>query len=384
MILRLPVLSILLVTAMAQTAPHVVKVAGTVSKIAQLSDGTVIGWGDATYGQLGAVPRASLTRSRYTRQLVRIPLPGKVIDIAGGEETSYALLDGGTVMAWGRAHDGELGIGTAALDLKQENLLEGTSQPVAVRGLHDVAAIAAGGRAAYAILKDGTVWGWGAISQSPAMTPVQIPGAANVVRIAASGHALALTSDGRVMSWGSNMSGELGRDPQRRQIEQAGFVEGLRDVVSIATGTQVSLAVKKDGTVWAWGSNGMGQFGNGKQPERSDAGAWTLTPQLVPGVTNAVSVAASVVGRHVLALLKNGTVMGWGNADWGQTGSGITGDFQLTPRPARITDVKAVFACGNNSLAIRRDNSLWIWGNGDRGEFPVNAVTKVPVLVNIN
>jgi alpha-tubulin suppressor-like RCC1 family protein len=233
-------------------------------------------------------------------------------------------------------------------------------------------------------LKDGSVLGWGAISRTPATAPAHIPGAANVVRIAASGHALAMTSDGRVMSWGPNTSGELGRDPQRSPIEQAGFVEGLQDVVSIATGTQVSLAVKKDGTVWAWGSNGMGQFGNGQRPERSDAGAWTHTLQRVPGVTNAVSVAAAVVGRHVLALLKNGTVMAWGSADWGQTGSGVTGDFQLTPRPARIADVKAVFACGNQSLAIRSDNSLWTWGNGDRGEFPLNAVTKLPVLVTIN
>ena len=157
----------------------------------------------------------------------------------------------------------------------------------------------------------------------------------------------------------------------------------MRDVVSIATGTQVSLAVRKDGTVWAWGSNGMGQFGNGKRPERSDPGAWTHTPQQVPGVTNAVSVAAGVVGRHVVALLKNGTVMAWGNADWGQTGSGVTGDFQPTPRSARITDVKAVFACGNNSLAIRSDNSLWAWGNGDRGEFPLNTASKFPVLMTI-
>lgn len=365
----------LAVCAHAQTAPQIRKIAGEMHKLTLLDDGSVAGWGDATYGQLGPVPDSFRNRSRHTRGVVRIALPRKAVDIAAGSETSYALLDDGAVMAWGRAHDGELGIGEAALQLKQPNLLEGTPNPVQVPGIAGAVAVAAGGRRAYAILADGSVVGWG----GGRMSPARVEGLANVAALSVAGHTLALLKDGRVMSWGSNMYMQLGHgQKQERPIAAPALVEGLAGVVSVSATTYSSLALMKDGSVWVWGSNATGHFGNGQRPDQYDLAGMTLKPVRVAGVSGVAAISAAITGRHVLALHKSGAVTCWGNSDWGQCGAGISGDFQPAPKPARIGTVKAVWAAGNNSLALRSDGSLWMWGAGSPGEFPLAGNVKLP------
>jgi len=71
------------------------------------------------------------------------------------------------------------------------------------------------------------------------------------------------------------------------------------------------------------------------------------------------AISLGITGRHTLVLLKDGTLRGWGNTDWGQIGAGVSGTFQPKPVTPKITGVKAVFAAGNNSFAARTDNTFW-------------------------
>ncbi len=125
--------------------------------------------------------------------------------------------------------------------------------------------------------RDGTVWVWGNNGSGqfgnggidPSLTPVQVPGLSDVVKIAAGGtHTLAVKRDGTVWGWGLNGAGQLGdgtttlyrRSPV--QVLGAGGVGVLRGIVDIAAGQEFSLAVRNDGTVWAWGGNYFRQLGN--------------------------------------------------------------------------------------------------------------------------
>jgi alpha-tubulin suppressor-like RCC1 family protein len=196
---------------------------------------------------------------------------------------------------------------------------------------------------------------------------------------------LARTADGHVLSWGTNYAGALGREPRQEiPMDAAGEVTGLSDVVMVAAGSGVSTALKRDGTVWVWGSNAQGQFGNGERTDPPGVGfGYVLVPQLVRGVKNVTAISVAIGGRHTMALLKDGTLRSWGNTDWGQMGINEGGTFHELPATPMISGVAMVFAVGNNSFAVKRDGTLWGWGAGDRGEWPFTKNTKIPVAVQM-
>ncbi|MFN7934984.1 MAG: hypothetical protein U0R19_16760 [Bryobacteraceae bacterium] len=336
----------------AQNARVPVKIDGDSHKLILFSDGTIGGWGDTRDGQLG--PKAAIPNSSgHASVFVPIAIPGKAIDIAAGERASYVLLDNGTVFAFGAGFQGQLGCG--------EKCFSGSETPVPVSALTNVAGIGARFHSAFAIHRDGSVSMWGGRylgkGESRIPTPERMTDLPSVKQLSlGTGFLLALTTEGRV--W---MSGKLpfGRIFADDQIQPLAEVPGLTDVAAVVA-TRVAAVLKKDGTVWVWGNNEQAQFGNG----RRDVDDRTRVPIRVPVVANAIALSGAINGRHFLALLKDGSLRAWGNSDWGQIGNGVTGREQATVVTPRIAGVKAVFAAGNNSLAIKSDGSLWIWGNG--------------------
>ncbi|MCC7133678.1 MAG: hypothetical protein IT352_13550 [Gemmatimonadales bacterium] len=371
--------------------PTVVAVAGETHRLILLSDGTVVGWGNLGEGRLGpgAVP---VPGSPFRSSRVTIPLPGRAIGIAANEATSYALLDDGSVWAFGRGWNGQLGVGTGTRE---------SASPVRVKNLGRTVQIVATGLTALALQEDGTVRAWGSRAKGligdgkvprtygdaapDAPLPVPVPGATGITRLAAGAdHILALTTDGRVLAWGSNFGGALGRAPRQEiPIDSVGAVPGLADVVAIAAGSAVSSAVRKDGTVWVWGSNWHGQFGNGQRTDPPNMTRnWELVPQPVPGVSGAVAIAIGITGRHTLVLLRDGTLRGWGNTDWGQLGGGLAATFQPRVMTPRVSGIREIFAAGNNSYAVGADGSFWAWGAGRQDDLLL-AHTKVPMKVAV-
>ena len=125
---------------------------------------------------------------------------------------------------------------------------------------------------------------------------------------------------------------------------------GLSGVVAVAAGSSHSLALKADGTVVAWGDNDFGQ---------SDVPA---------GLSGVVAVAAG--GDHSLALKADGTVVAWGNNNYGQSAV-----------PAGLTGVVAVAAGGDHSLALKADGTVVGWGINDYGQSAVPAGLRGVVAV---
>jgi alpha-tubulin suppressor-like RCC1 family protein len=292
----------------------VTAIVGASQGLALLSNGTVMAWGRNADGQLG---NGSSGNSDLP---VKVPGLSGVTAITASYGISMALLSNGTVMDWGENGNGQLGDGTTN---------EYTAMPVEVSGLSEVTAIAAGGSYGLALLKDGRVMAWGSGGDANnSDVPVQVSGPSGVTAIAADGgHSLALLSNGTVMAWGENEYGELG-DGSTAYSEAPVRVKGLSEVVDIADGADHNLALLANGTVMAWGQNDWGQLGDGLNsgegvdggPETCGPTACSTIPVPVVGLSDVTAIATGY--GQSLALLGNETVMSWGENFDGQLGNG--------------------------------------------------------------
>jgi LPXTG-motif cell wall-anchored protein len=331
--------------------------AGRFHSLALKQDGTVWAWGSNVAGELGD----GTATDRQTP--VQVQGLSGVTAIAAGAAHSLALKRDGTVWAWGAA------VGT----LQPPDLpLTPHPTPVQVRGLSGVTAIAAGGSHDLALKGGGTVWAWGSGwlgdgTTADSVTPVQVRGLSSVTAIAAGGpHSLALKQDGTVWAWGANGNAALG-DGTFTDRPTPVPVRGLSGVMAIAAGSH-SLTLKRDGRVWAWGANGAlyVQLGPGTLTDRP-------TPALLSGLMDVTAIAAG--GLHSLALKRDGTVWAWAFNIEGQLGDGTLAPRE-TPVPVRgLSGVTAIAAGGNHSLALKRDGSVWAWGANRAGELGDGTLT---------
>ena len=324
---------------------------GPTHGLAIQSSGALISWGHNKSGQLGD----GGTTDRTTPGPV--PGPASVTRIAAGNAFSLALESDGTVLAWGNNASGELGDGSAPND---------QHTPVTVSGLGagtGVVAVAAGASHALALKSDGTVLAWGnnasgqlgtgdAPNDHLLPTPISGLGFGSGVTAVAAGdtYSMALKSDGTVLAWGNNASGQLGDGSAPTDHATPVPVSGLgvgSGVVKIIGGGTHSFAITSDGRVFAWGNNASGQLGDGSAPNDQH------TPVALSGLPQILDVAA---GRaHTVALASDGSVFAWGDNNLGQLGDGST---TRRPTPVAVatlgagSKVVAVFASGDHSHAL--------------------------------
>jgi alpha-tubulin suppressor-like RCC1 family protein len=176
---------------------------------------------------------------------------------------------------------------------------------------------------------------------------------------------LALRSDGILFAWGTNGVGQLG-DGTTYIISELGDgtttnrsnpvqVSGLSNILSISTKNYHTLAIKSDGTVWAWGHNTDGQLGDGTTTT-------PLTPVQVSGLSNVSYVSAG--STHSLAIKSDGTVWAWGNNADGQFGDGTMGSTYLSPvQVAGLSEVTAVSTSAAFTVAQKSDGTVWASGH---------------------
>jgi alpha-tubulin suppressor-like RCC1 family protein len=315
--------------------------------LALMSDGTVRAWGSNQSGQLGNGKGGFEAATGQNQRVPKI-IEGltRVMTIASGGPSNYALLEDGTIMAWGNNARGQLGVawpekcqtrnspGCGQYECRTEvgnELCSPTPAPVmtsAKKPLSEVIAISAGGEAAYALLKNGEVASWGSnlkgeLGQVGVETGphnnFRPPGRVmrsstqpltNVAEISAGhNHVLARLKSGEVVGWGNNADGELGETgPAAAEICQVHHPElscvktaqpikmPAGQVEAIAAGTQYSLALIEH-KVYAWGRNERGELGNGGISSSRVA-------TVVAGIGPVKSVSAA--NSHVVALLANG------------------------------------------------------------------------------
>jgi alpha-tubulin suppressor-like RCC1 family protein len=183
-------------------------------------------------------------------------------------------------------------------------------------------------------------------------------------RIAASDeHGVALKGDGTVVVWGRNVSQHLAPLPDLN-LTTPTLIAGLTDVRSVAAGGSPlsfgdasSFALRRDGTVWAWGANTGGVLGDGSGVARR------TTPQPIPGLTRVVRLV--VAGSTAYALRDDGTLWVWGTGSSGELGLGDTRSSQPTPiQVPGLANIVAIDAQDRLAFALRNDGALFGWGQG--------------------
>jgi len=187
----------------------------------------------------------------------------------------------------------------------------------------------------------------------------------------------ATAASGRVVAWGWNYWWQLG---DGTDIDRHGpvYVQDLSGAVAVDGGFAHSLALKNDGTVWAWGDNWYGQLGDGTMIERPTPVRTQQLSSIVAvsaGGFDNVAMPVEEPCHHSVALRSDGTVWAWGSNDHGQLGDGTTIIRNLPVQVVGpqgsgfLTDVVAVSAGRYHTLAVRSDGSVWAWGNNDHGQL---------------
>jgi len=194
-------------------------------------------------------------------------------------------------------------------------------------------------------------------------------------------HTLAIRTNGTAWAWGCAGSGRLGDNTTVAKSSPVSVVGGFADWCAVAAGCGHSLAVRTNGTAWAWGFAGGGVLGDNTTTAKSSP------VSVVGGFTNWCAVAAG--GRpiqssgHSVGIRTNGSVWAWGCNNAGQLG-----DNTAVSKSSPVSIVGGFSWCkiaagGQSTFAIRNDGTAWAWGCGLNGLLGDNAGTtkSSPVLV---
>jgi alpha-tubulin suppressor-like RCC1 family protein len=188
---------------------------------------------------------------------------------------------------------------------------------------------------------------------------------------AAHGHNLAIRTDGTLWAWGTDTVGELG-DGSPGEFRPAPARVGTRaDWVAVAAGEQHSLAIKTNGTLWAWGLNSNGQLGDVTRFNRT-------TPVQV--VADKSWKAVTTGPAQTFAITTGGTLWAWG----GPPGPPSGFDDDLLPRQVGTrSDWSSVSFAQDHVLALAADGSVWAWGGNTFGQLGLGSTTTALVPVRV-
>jgi len=302
------------------------------------------------------------------------------------------LKSDGTVWTWGDNSDGKLGIG-------QTNT---PYQPAPVE-VHDAANVSffnsvklimGGEEHNVAVKTDGTVWSWGwnAYAQlgngttNTSWVPTQTgltanPPLTNVIKLGGRPYfTLAVKSDGTIWAWGMNQYGQMGNGTVNSPVSSpqvtvpvmvSNSAPGgpINNPLQVTCGYAFGAALATNGTVWTWGTSRAGELGNGA----TGAGYF---PAQVPGLTNITSFSAG--WGHMLALKSDGTVWAWGGNASGEVGDGTAVNRYSPVQVLNVSNVISVSGGDSHSSALAADGTVWKWGLNDLGELGNGATNAIP------
>lgn len=278
-----------------------------------------------------------------------------------GTNASIAIKTDGTMWSWGGNFNGSQG----------QNDTVTRSSPVQIGALNTWKTASSVNPISAAIKTDGTLWMWGTngdgqLGQNNTInvsSPVQVGALTNWNEVSSGYACFAIKTDGTLWSWGKNTAGQLG-------VNNTANSSSPVQVGALTTWYQVSgsgdffcLAIKTDGTLWAWGSNNNGQLGLGDIVNRS-------SPVQVGSLTTWANVSAGSNFNFCAAIKTDGTIWSWGDNTFGQLGQSDTVSRSSPVQVGALTNWEIVSATETNGCrAIKTDGTLWSWGANGSGQL---------------
>ena len=290
-------------------------------------------------------------------KVIKTASDSKAACLSVGSHHSAAIKKDGTLWMWGSNCYGELGSEP------------GSKTPKKI--MEDVSSVSLGYYHSAAVKKDGSLWLWGLNdegqvgdgSEAEQCTSKKVLN--DTVKVSLGwNYSAAVKADGTLWMWGCNSSGQLGDGTTESRRKP---VKIMNDVVDVSCARTVTAAVKKDGTLWIWGSGNYGELGL-NETTRS-----CYKPQkLMDGVTSVSLSGGDSAGGHGAALKKDGSLWLWGSNFYGQLGK--TGVGQYSSIPVKVLDNVAQFSLGFcHSGAVKKDGSLWLWGLNHIGQIGIGS-----------
>ena len=352
----------------------------------EILGGVLSGWGYNHVGQLG--------RSHFRTEpenALRQGLAGAASELqwksisSGTSAYHFAAIDvDGRLWTWGRNSFGQLGKGHA-------NDIEENYSPTQIGTESNWKQVSCGSDFTIAIKTDGSLWAWG--RNGPAgclgIGNVNIASRFFPVRVGTDvdwdficcggGHTAALKRDQTLWTWGSGGFGQLGRTGT--SVGPAPGKVGTAKWKSIACGGNFTAGIQISGIFWATGDNQAGQLGDGTTNQNTSFDDVNLSGCKMVRCANSATFVLKddgtlwSCGANGLGLLgQNRTTTGTGNYDF--------------KRVAALTGIKD-FNCGYaHVVAIRSDGTLWSWGANNYGQLGIETIDNLahplPLQVGID
>ncbi|OXB80416.1 UNVERIFIED_CONTAM: hypothetical protein H355_003472 [Colinus virginianus] len=333
-------------------------------------------WGLNDKDQLGGLKGSKIKVPSFSETLSAL----NVVQVAGGSKSLFAVTVEGKVYACGEATNGRLGLGISSGTVPIPRQITALSNYVVKK-----VAVHSGGRHAMALTVDGKIFSWGEgddgklghFSRMNCDKPRLIEalktkrirdiacGSSHSAAITSSGgrHAMALTVDGKIFSWGEGDDGKLGHF-SRMNCDKPRLIEALKTkrIRDIACGSSHSAAITSSGELYTWGLGEYGRLGHGDNTTQ-------LKPKMVKVLLGhrVIQVACGSRDAQTLALTDEGLVFSWGDGDFGKLGRGGSEGCNIPQNIERLNGQGVCqIECGAQfSLALTKSGVVWTWGKGD-------------------
>uniref|UniRef100_A0A1S4H7N6 HECT-type E3 ubiquitin transferase n=1 Tax=Anopheles gambiae TaxID=7165 RepID=A0A1S4H7N6_ANOGA len=337
---------------------------------------TIFGWGHNHRGQLGGLDGSRIKNPTPCEALSLL----RPIQIAGGEQTLYAVTPDGKLYATGYGAGGRLGVGGT----------DSVTTPTLVESLQHVmikkVAVNSGGKHCLALSSDGEVFSWGEGEDGklghgnrdsydrPKL--IESLSGIGVVDIACgSAHSACITIQGHVLTWGKGRYGRLGHGDSEDQL-QPKLVEallGYRAIdIACGSGDAQTLCITDDDNVWSWGDGDYGKLGRGG----SDG---CKVPMKIESLAGLGVTKVECGSQFSVALTRSGSVYTWGKGDYHRLGHGNT-DHVRRPKKVAALQGKKIISIATGSLhcvACSDAGEVFTWGDNDEGQLGDGTVSAI-------